>query len=40
MQLLRDTYNGGMINDIELRLSDSGDIVRMINFMVNMDHVA
>ena len=40
MQLLRDTYNGGVISDIELRLSDTGDILKMFDFMVNMDHVA
>ena len=40
MHLLRDTFSGGMINDIELRLSDTGDILKMFDFMVNMDHVA
>ena len=40
MQLLRNTYIGGMINEIELKLSDSGDILKMIDFMVSMDHVA
>ncbi len=40
MQLLRDACSGGMINDIELRFSDAGDILKMFDFLVNMDHVA
>ena len=40
MKVLKSTYLGGMINDIELKMNDSSDVLKMLDFMVTMDHVA
>ena len=40
MKILKNTYRGGMIKEIELKIKDAGDILKMVDFMVSMDHAA
>ncbi len=40
IKVLKNTYLGAMIDDVELKMNNSSDALKMLSFMVTMDHVA